>query len=184
MHGVLWLLPDKLPKRLRPSLQLVRPVCEDEEISLREDWCEVKSIGHRAFVYGCFPCHQLWGVSIGLSQAISQGKALQFLVFYAEENSFWLLESSTALLSPAVLCPGCRSLWKLDTARGLQTALGTPPATGSACALQTEQPRNIQGTRLSRWESGNLSAGGKCCCCGSTGPRAGASPAFVSSLLP
>lgn len=35
MHGVLWLLPDKLPKRLRPSPQLVRPVCEDEEISLR-----------------------------------------------------------------------------------------------------------------------------------------------------
>lgn len=44
MHGVLWLLPDKLPKRLRPSPQLVRPVCEDEEISLREDWCEVKSV--------------------------------------------------------------------------------------------------------------------------------------------
>lgn len=117
VHGVLWLLPDKLPKRLRPSLQLVRPVCEDEEISLREDWCEVKSVaqGIRLRVLSLSPA---LGCQHWTEPSYFPRESFTVTIFYAEENSFWLLESSTALLSIPPRCALPRLLFPVEAGHG------------------------------------------------------------------
>lgn len=163
VHGVLWPLPDKLPKRLRPSPQLVRPVPKDEEISLREDWCEVKSVAQGVHLrvlslspaLGC----QHWTEpsyfpreSFIVTSSLCRRKLI--LAVGVQHSCAWCP-------LPAVPCPGPCSLQKLDMARGLQAG-GVPVAwavTGSACALKAEQPRNIQGTRLLDWESENCLQG-------------------------
>lgn len=182
VHGVLWLLPDKLPKRLKPSPQLVCPACEDEEISHRGDWCEVKSVA-QGIRLRVLPLSPALGCQHWTEPSYFPRESFTVTSFLCRRKLILAVRvQHSSAQHPPQLCSAqaavpCGS-W---TWPGACRALGTPPATGSVCALQNEQPRNIQGTHLSCWESGNLSAGGKCCCCGSTGPRAGASPA---SLFP
>lgn len=120
VHGVLWLLPDKLPKRLRPSLQLVRPACEDEEISHRGDWCEVKSVA-QGIRLRVLPLSPALGCQHWTEPSYFPRESFTVTSFLCRRKLILAVPAQLCSASPpAVLCPGCCSLWKLDTARGLQ----------------------------------------------------------------
>lgn len=142
VHGVLWLLPDKLPKRLKPSPQLVCPACEDEEISHRGDWCEVKSVA-QGIRLRVLPLSPALGCQHWTEPSYFPRESFTVTSFFMQKKTHSGC-SSTALLSIPPSCALPRLLFPVEAGHGQGPA--GPWARHLPQALCVHCRMNSQGT--------------------------------------